>query len=53
MFDWIKGRMKERTSWDGMCLIVLGLMVLLLSPLAKFGAVIAMGYGFWTIIQPE
>ena len=50
---WLKGRMKERTSWDGMYLIVLGLMALLLSPLAKFGAVIAMGYGFWTIIQPE
>ena len=50
---WLKGRIKERTSWDGMCLIVLGLMVLLLSPLTKFGAVIAMGYGFWTIVQPE
>ena len=50
---WLKGRMKERTSWDGMCLILLGLMVLMLSPLAKFGAVIAMGYGFWTLVQPE
>ena len=49
---WLKGRMKERTSWDGMCLILLGLMVLMLSPLAKFGAVIAMGYGFCTIVQP-
>ena len=32
---WIDMRMKERTSWDGAALIVLGLMVLFLAPIAK------------------
>ena len=50
--SWLKRRMKERTSWDGACLSLLGLMVLVLSSLAKFGTVIAIGYGFWTIVQP-
>ena len=28
--SWINSRMKERTSWDGAALVVLGLMVLFL-----------------------
>ena len=33
--SWIDARMKERTSWDGAALIVLGLMVLFLAPQLK------------------
>lgn len=51
--NWIKNRLKERTSWDGMALVALGLMVLFLAPLAKIAAGIAIAYGAWTIWKSE
>ena len=51
--EWINERKKERTSWDGAVLIVLGLLVLFLSPLAKIGAGIAIAYGAWTIWKKD
>jgi len=48
---WIDARIKERTTWDGAALIVLGLMVLFLAPLAKIAAGLAIAYGAWTIWQ--
>jgi len=50
---WINARMKERTSWDGAVLIILGLLVLFLSPLAKIAAGIAIAYGAWTIYKKD
>ena len=50
---WINSRMKERTSWDGAALIILGLMVLFLAPLAKIAAGLAIAYGAWTIWKKE
>ena len=50
---WIKERMKERTSMDGVVCIALGLMILFLSPLAKIAAGIAIAYGVWTIWKAE
>ena len=50
---WIKERMKERTSWDGAGLIVLGGLVLFMAPLAKIAAGIAIAYGAWTIWKKE
>ena len=35
MVNWIKKRMKERTSWDGAVCVALGLMILFLTPIAK------------------
>ena len=32
---WLDARMKERTTWDGAALIILGLMVLFLASIAK------------------
>ena len=46
---WIDQRKSERTTWGGAVLIVLGLLVLFLSPLAKIAAGIAIAYGAWTI----
>ena len=46
---WINDRNSERTSWDGAVLIIMGLLVLFLSPLAKIAAGIAIAYGAWTI----
>ena len=36
--NWIKNRLKERTTWDGGALIALGLLILFMTPLAKIGA---------------
>ena len=33
--EWVKARVSERTSWDGAVLIALGLLVVLMNPLAK------------------
>ena len=46
---WIEQRRSERATWDGAVLIILGLLVLFLSPLAKIAAGIAIAYGAWTI----
>ena len=40
MMNWIKTRMKERTSWDGAMCIALGLMILFMAPLAKIAVVL-------------
>ena len=41
MVNWIKSRMKERTSWDGAVCVALGLMILFMAPLAKIAAGLA------------
>ena len=38
MINWIKNRMKERTSWDGAVCVALGLMILFMAPLAKIAS---------------
>ena len=53
MRNWIKGRMKERTSWDGSVCIALGLMILFMAPLAKIAAGIAIAWGAYTIWKSE
>ena len=49
MTDWIKERLVERTSLDGAMLIAVGVIVLLLGPLAKWAAYAALIYGAWTL----
>ena len=49
MTDWIKERFVERTSLDGAMLIAVGVIVLLLGPLAKWAAYAALIYGAWTL----
>ena len=53
MMNWIKSRMKERTSWDGAVCVALGLMILFMAPLAKIAAGIAIAWGDWTIWKSE
>jgi len=56
MFNWKKwldNRLKERTTWDGAALILLGLLVLFLGGLAKIAAGLAIAYGAWTIWKAE
>tara|TARA_Y100000593_G_scaffold24834_1_gene49470 strand:- start:190 stop:351 length:162 start_codon:yes stop_codon:yes gene_type:complete len=51
--DWLKDRIKERTSWDGGALIVIGLVVLFLGPIAKWVALAAVAWGVFTLIKSE
>ena len=53
MINWIKGRIKERTTWDGCVLIGLGLVVLFLGSLVNYAAIAAIIYGIWTLIKSE
>ena len=51
--DWLKNRLKERTSLDGAALVVLGGLVLFMAPLAKIAAGVAIVYGAWTLWKGE
>jgi hypothetical protein len=51
--NWIKNRLKERTSLDGAALMVLGGLVLFMAPLAKIAAGVAIVYGAWTLWKGE
>ena len=53
MRNWIKNRLKERTSLDGGALIAVGLVVLFLGPFATWAAYAAIAYGAWTILKSE
>ena len=51
--DWVKDRLSERTSWDGFVIIAIGILILVASPLSKIAAMVAMGYGVFTILKDE
>ena len=55
--DWIKARVKERTSWDGAACIVLGLIVLgavsIHPHLAEFAAMVGVAWGVYTMWKKE
>ena len=53
MIDWIKGRLKERTSWDGGVIIAGSLAVILLGGLVKWAASAGLAYGIWTVWKKE
>jgi len=53
MTNWLKNRMKERTTWDGAGLVVMGLLAIFASGLAKIAGGIAVAYGLWTIWKKE
>jgi len=51
MIDFIKNRLKERTSLDG-ALLIGGGVVMLLAPVSLV-AYAMIGYGAWTLWKPE
>jgi len=51
--NWLKDRLKERTSWDGGVLIAVGLICVLFAPLIKWAAYAAIAYGAWTLLTKE
>jgi hypothetical protein len=53
MIDWIKARVAERTSWDGITIVAISIMVLVATPILKFLAWPALVYGLWTLYKEE
>tara|TARA_S200002703_G_C3792694_1_gene244664 strand:+ start:1561 stop:1734 length:174 start_codon:yes stop_codon:yes gene_type:complete len=51
--SWVGNRFKERTSWDGAMLVLLGVLVLIAKPIAGLLAYAAIAYGAWTIYKSE
>ena len=51
--DWVKDRVQERTTWDGVMLIAVGLVGLLFQGLVTWAAYIAIAYGVWTLVKSE
>jgi hypothetical protein len=49
--NWIKDRLTERTSLDGIVLILAGGAFIVLGPLAKLAAYGAIAYGIFTIVK--
>ena len=51
MLDWVKARIAERTSWAGIAIVGMSLLVIVAAPIVKFLAWPALIYGLWTIYQ--
>lgn len=51
--NWLKNRLVERTSLDGVALIGVGLVILLAGPFAKIAAYGAIAYGAFTLLKGE
>jgi len=53
MKNWIKDRLNERTSLDGVVLIGAGVAFLIFKPIASLVAYGAIAYGAWTLWKKE
>ena len=51
--DWIMDRWLERTSWDGVSLIVICVSVILFGGIAKLLAWAGLAYGIYTLVKSE
>lgn len=51
--DWIQARLKERTSWDGLTIIIISILILVASPLIRYVAWAGLIYGIWTLWKGE
>lgn len=53
MYEWVKERLAERTTWDGGVLVAAGVAFLLFKSVATFFAWVAIFWGLWTIWKSE
>ena len=53
VIDWVQARVNERTSWDGVTIIVISLIALIATPLVKYAAWLGLVYGGWTLWKRE
>jgi len=53
MMAWVKARVSERTSWDGVVIIAGCLTVICFGGLAKVAAIFGLAYGAWAVYAAE
>ena len=53
MLEYVKARIKERTSWDGGVIIAGSLAIILFGGIVKIAAWAGLAYGIWTLIKKE
>ena len=53
MLEYIKARLGERTSWDGIVVIGGALLIIVAAPIVKLLAWPALAYGIWTLVKGE
>jgi len=51
--DWIMDRVGERTSWDGLTIVVVCGSVILFGGIAKLLAWAGLAYGIYTLVKSE
>jgi len=51
--DWLKDRLLERTSLDGVVILGISLAIIVLGPLAKIAAYAGLAYGVWTFVKKD
>ena len=51
--DWIMDRFYERTSWDGVTIIVVCGSIILFGGIAKLLAWAGLAYGIYTLVKSE
>ena len=53
VIDWLQLHLQERTSWDGLTIIVISVLALIASPLIKYAAWAGLAYGAWTLWKTD
>ena len=53
MKKWIIERLDERTTFDGIVIIAVGVAFLIFKPIASLVAYSAIAYGAWTLFKKE
>ena len=51
--DWVKARLSERTSWDGVALVAMGVVALMFQPVVHIAAYVAIVWGLWAVLWGE
>ena len=51
--DWLKGRIKEISTWSGASLVALGLLVVLGGPFVKLAAYAAIIWGIISMVKKQ
>ena len=53
MVNWIKARLAERTSWDGLTIVIVSALVIVASPFVKLLAWPALVWGLYSLYKKE
>ena len=53
MLEYVKSRIKERTSWDGGVIIAGSLAIIMFGGIVKIAAWAGLAYGIYTLIKKE